>query len=331
MRFAVNYAVKQAPRTSWFAIVGAPRCGTTSLARYLRGHPDIQFSTPKEPHFFSRLDLTEMNSEEVATIIRENYLECFFPNASGSVLAEASVSYLYAPERLLPVLNVWPDAKFIIAVRNPLEMLPSLHQRHFYNGDETVRDFGRAWALVHERRLGKRVPKSCVDPRLLDYREIGLLGKHVERFFEVVGRNRCFVSVFDDLVTNPRRQYREILYFVGLPWDDQSSFAVHRASLDVKLPSLQRLLKRPPKPVHAFLASNADVRRESSLDGSRVAPVLTPGALMKIRKRLLAWNRTSASPPHLSAELRSEIVNEVREDVAELSAVIRRDLNHWLA
>ena len=46
------------------AIVGAPRCGTTSLARYLESHPAIDFSFVKEPHFFSQHDLTELDDDE---------------------------------------------------------------------------------------------------------------------------------------------------------------------------------------------------------------------------------------------------------------------------
>jgi hypothetical protein len=32
-----------------FFIVGAPKCGTTALSEYLRSHPDVFFSSPKEP------------------------------------------------------------------------------------------------------------------------------------------------------------------------------------------------------------------------------------------------------------------------------------------
>src|SRR5688572_22560028 len=144
---ALQFPVLQTVGTSWFSIVGAPRCGTTSLARYLSSHPSICFSTPKEPHFFSRHDLAEASAEEALDLIRSQYLERFFPGRQADVvLAEGSVSYLYAPERMLPILKMWPAAKFIVAVRNPLEMLPSLHRRHLYNGDETVRDFARAWS-----------------------------------------------------------------------------------------------------------------------------------------------------------------------------------------
>ncbi len=36
-----------------FFIIGAPKCGTTSLVEYLSSHPDVGFSHIKEPHYFS--------------------------------------------------------------------------------------------------------------------------------------------------------------------------------------------------------------------------------------------------------------------------------------
>ena len=35
-----------------FFIVGAPKCGTTSMHEYLQRHPDVYMPFFKEPHFF---------------------------------------------------------------------------------------------------------------------------------------------------------------------------------------------------------------------------------------------------------------------------------------
>jgi len=50
------------PRFPDFFVVGAPRCGTTSFCRYLARNPQICFSQPKEPHYFTQLtrDPTEV-------------------------------------------------------------------------------------------------------------------------------------------------------------------------------------------------------------------------------------------------------------------------------
>jgi hypothetical protein len=37
-----------------FFIIGAPKCGTTALSEYLRQHPNIFFSLPKELCYFGK-------------------------------------------------------------------------------------------------------------------------------------------------------------------------------------------------------------------------------------------------------------------------------------
>src|SRR5215469_12915387 len=106
-------------------IVGAPRCGTSSLWRLFRQHPEVRFSAVKEPHFFSRFDLGGTGHEELTALVEKNYVERFYGNQPDErLLMEASPTYLYAPERMAPVLELWPDAKFIVALRDPLSMIP---------------------------------------------------------------------------------------------------------------------------------------------------------------------------------------------------------------
>jgi hypothetical protein len=314
----------------WCSIVGAPRCGTTSLANYLSDHPDVCLSNVKEPHYFSRREFGGLSPDIVVRRVQEEYVEHFFPDApEGSTMLDGSVSYLYAPERLSPATAMWPECKFVIAIRNPLEMLPSLHQRQVCNGDEVVLQFERAWDLVGERRLGRSIPNSCLDPRLLDYEEIGRLGKHVRRFVDVVGRERCFVSLFEDLMADPAGQYRRLLEFLGLPPHPRSDFGRCRSSAGVRSASLQRLLKRPPKVIRSLLASDAYLHRENSKSSIKPDTVSAARQLKRIRKRLLAWNRTEAPPRVLSGRLRSPICAVLEDDIADLSDLVGRDLSHW--
>ncbi|MEO8175087.1 MAG: sulfotransferase [Sphingomicrobium sp.] len=321
------------PSTDRFvAIVGAPRCGTTSMSDFLKKHGDVSFSAVKEPHFFSQFDLNPCSDSELREKIETEYLARYFPDypGNGAVLAEASVSYLYRPEQMLPILRMWPEAKFIIAIRDPMELLPSVHRRLLYIGDEVVTDFSRAWSLVGERRKGRNIPRSCVDPRWLYYDEIGRLGKHVENFISVVGRERCFIAVFDDLAADPSAVYRSVLEFVGLPEDDRQDFAPQRPSRGYKSGRLQRLLKRPPKAMRGYLAGQHYRQRVKSLDRpdgirSRVAT-----AILSARKRVLRWNIADAPPIVVDDAVRKNIRELLKDDVARLSRVIDRDLSHWL-
>ena len=311
------------------AVVGAPRGGTTSLSAFLKDHPQICFSIVKEPHYFSQFDLSGLAQGIVEERIGQDYLARFFPQRGDHhrMLAEGSVSYLYAPERMEPILRYWPDARFVIAVRDPLELLPSLHQRLLYQGDEVVADFEQAWRLASSRAAGRNVPPTCLDPRCLQYGEIGRLGKYVDRFMSAVGRERCFVAVFDDLAADPADVYRRLLSFLDLPYHDRQDFGPYRTSLAFRIAPLQRLLKRPPAAVRNIVAGEKYRCRVKKLSKD------DPAFLRMIfagRAQLLRWNTRKAAPAPLSDRLRSEIRELLRDDIAHLSQVIGRDLLHWL-
>lgn len=314
-------------------IVGAPRTGTTSLAKFLRTHPRVCFSKVKEPHFFSQWELTDCPDEELRQTVTDEYLGRYFPHSgdAGSLLMEGSVTYLYAAEQMRPILRLWPDAKFIIGLRDPMEMIPSLHQRLLFLGDETVEDFEQAWGLIDDRRRGQQVPRSCIEPRWLRYDEVGRLGEYVERFTSVVGRDRCFFVVYDDVKRDPATLYRRVQEFLGLPYQEPADLTPRRASRGYKFGWLQRLLMRPPLVTRNLMAGTHYRRRIETLEKLRHGESTTMRAVERARKRLLQWNETDRPPVNLSPAIRGEIRSKYRDDVARLGLIIERDLSHWLA
>jgi hypothetical protein len=317
------------PTQRFACIVGAPRCGTTTLSRLLASHPDVSFSKVKEPHYFALFDLNDLDDEELRDAVAAEYLDRYFPqiDPKAEVIAEASVSYLYAPERLLPLLRLWPDAKFVLAVRDPMELIPSLHQRLLYQGDETVAHLEKAWNLVGERRQGRKVPRTCLDARQLYYDEAGRLGKNVSHFFDVIGREHCHVVVFDDLKANPAKVYAEMLDFLGLRQVPLPTEKKHRAGQGFKIGWLQRLLKRPPV-ARTVLAGQHFRRRVSAKPHKR--PSWLSGRVMATRTALLRWNRTKAPPVRISDALAQDIRETLHEDRLLLSRLLDRNLDHWL-
>jgi hypothetical protein len=313
------------------AIVGAPRCGTTSLANYLGLHPVVNFSVVKEPHFFSQHDLTAFDEEELIDTVEREYLARFFPQANGDgrMLMEGSVTYLYTPEQMKVILRVWPEAKFIIAVRDPFEMLPSLHQRLLFTGDETVKDFAHAWALAPERARGRHIPRTCVEPKWLQYPEIGRLGTYVERFFDAVGRERCHVVVFDDFAVDPAGAYQQVLSFLGLVDDGRTDFSPRRTSRSYRFGWLQRLLKRPPAMMRSVMAGEKFRLRFQPIENIGPDPWFVR-RVFSWRERLLRWNEAPVFRTDLSVEIQAEIRTALIDDIVLLGRLIGRDLSQWL-
>jgi len=310
-------------------IVGAPRCGTTTLAGFLQQHPEVCFSAVKEPHFFSGADLDGLNEQQINRVVDQEYLGRFFGQCDGNekLRAEGSVTYLYAPERMAPILQLWPDAKFVIALRDPLAMLPSLHQRLLVTGDENITDFRKAWAKIDDRAKGKSIPRSAIDPRFLRYDEAGALGKHVEKFIAAVGRERCHIVLFDDLASDAGATYRDLCRFLDLETWPETKLKARRVNMTFRIGWLQRLLKRPPKAVRTVLAGEKFRTREKQLGAGEGRAIK---AIFAVRKRLLDWNKVPAKREPLDPAVRQQIIDQLRYDVIHLSRVLDRDLSHWL-
>jgi hypothetical protein len=310
-------------------IVGAPRCGTTTLAQFLKDHPAVGFPAVKEPHFFSQNDLRGHSAQPLRNRVETDYLRRFYRREPGRrVGADASVTYFYAPEQLEPILRLWPNSRFVVALRNPLTMLPSLHQRLIYTGDETIPNFADAWAAVADRAAGRRIPRLCADPRWLRYDQAGRFATYLERLFAVVGRERCHVLLFDDLAADPRRQYQDLMDFLDLETQPITDVTPRRSSKRVRLRWLQRALKRPPASVREYLAGEQFRRRIRALDEESVRRA--PNALLALRKRLLAWNRIDLPPEPLSPDLRKQVCQHHEGEIERLGTLLGRELSHWL-
>lgn len=309
-------------------IVGAPRCGTTTLSRWLKDHPSVAFPVIKEPHYFAQNDLRGLKTGELKQRVEADYLRRFFcPDADSRIGADGSVTYLYAPEQLEPILDMWPESRFVIALRDPLEMLPSLHRRLVYVGVENVPSFAKAWAASPDRASGRRLPRNCLDARLLRYDEAGRYSHYLKRLFAAVGRERCLVTLFDDLSADPAEQYRRLTDFGQLEPQSGVDLSPRRPGQSVRLRWLQRVLKQPPRIFREQLAEKAlHEMRASHKERARSAP----NGRMSLRKQLLRWNRVSRPSEPLPVALQWEIRRRFHDDIEELSSLLNRDLTHWL-
>jgi hypothetical protein len=313
-------------------IVGAPRSGTTTMARWLQVHPQILFPFVKEPHFFTQFDLRGLDDAELRRRVESDFLDHFFPEpeAGQTVGADCSVSYLYSPEQLEPVLKLWPESRFIVGVRDPLTLLPSLHKRLIFTGDETIRSFADAWAATPDRAAGRRIPWSTIDPRLLRYDQAALYGTYVERLFAAVGKKRCMVVVFDDLVADPAGQHRRLLEFACLDPMPAPEGKAEREGKGVRYLLLQQILNRPPRFLLPYLTTLRFQRRFNKQAGRQGDKTDLASPPKSLRKRLLRWNRAPDVKQAIPLTVQRDIQAHFQGEIDKLGVLIGRDLGHWL-
>jgi len=221
-----------------FFIIGAPKCGTSSLYYWLSEHSKIFMSDIKEPHFFAE-DLT---SRRVKTLERYQSL---FDDANDDHLAigEASTGYLFYHKSIEKIETRYSKVNYIVMLRNPIEMAKSLHEQEVKCGNEHIMDFESAWRLSPERRTGGRVHFGCEDPERLDYMKRCRIGTQIKRLVQKVPKERILFIFLEDIRKNSKKEYEKCLNFLNVPTDNKLKFQVINESKGIKYPKLRRLIR----------------------------------------------------------------------------------------
>lgn len=183
-----------APKLPTFLIVGASKCGTTSLAAYLSAHPHVFMCRPKEPSFFSH-----RWSRGLA------WYEGLFAEAAGfRAVGEASVSYSKAP--LVPdvpsrIASILPDVRIVYLVRHPIERIRSDFRDRVHRGVETA------------GRLREALGREPI------YLQTTRYGYQLDRYLEHFDRDRILVLPTDRLRNERACMVAQVLDFIGLDGD----------------------------------------------------------------------------------------------------------------
>ncbi|HEV2124502.1 MAG TPA: sulfotransferase [Chloroflexota bacterium] len=298
-----------------FFIVGAPKCGTTALYRYLAQHPDVFMPTNKEPKFFCPdLDTGSERDAEVFVRDLESYLALFAEANGARCVGEATTFYMYSRDAARNIHAFCPEARIIVMLRNPVDVMYALHEERLYNGNEDIADFQEALQAAPERKLGRRLPPRGSVPSFLQYREVVRFSGQLERYLEQFGRENVHVIIFDDFVRDTEACYRAVLAFLELSDSFLPSFEVVNPSKKLRSRALAQLMRRPPPGLRSL-----------------VRAVLPPKLRLALTQRVRDLNTKRGARPPLDPELRRGLLREYREEVERLGYLIGRDLSRWTA
>ena len=295
-------------------IIGAPKCGTSALAHYLSTHPNVFFSNPKEIFYWCK-DFASLKHELGIKNI-EDYLR-LFRDADPErhlVIAEGSTRYLRSENAVRNLLEFNKDSKFIAMVRNPIELAHAYHMEQCYSMHEDIDDFGQAWRMQEQRKLGTNIPKGCREPAFLQYKEVASLGTQIKRLLETVPKEQVLVLVFDDLKTDVSGLYSETLEFLELPNDNKTEFEIVNSAHAHRYQWLAKLILTPPAPLE-----DAVLRMRRCLWEQRFPFVET------IKARLNKKQQRTKIPD----KLRLEMQDVFKEEIDLLSKLLDRDLSCW--
>lgn len=204
-----------------FLIIGAAKCGTTSLWSYLRQHPEVFLPANKEPNYFVFCNETLPKPGPVTprklyeliytyTINEYNEYSCLFRNAVDcKAVGEASVRYLYyyskAAER---IRNALPNVKLLVILRNPVKRL---YSHYCMNRQYGLEPYSLMKAVDQE---DDRVNRGWDYD--WHYRRVGMYSRQLECYFKLFGKERVSILLFEDLVAKPIELFHDVCRFLEI-------------------------------------------------------------------------------------------------------------------
>lgn len=275
-----------------FFIVGAVKCGTSSLYEYLKNTKGIFMSPIKEPHFFS----VSVNDNLIflgAIRDKKKYLNLFKDVKDEIVIGEATTSYLWDPKAPKLIHDIIPNAKIIIMLRDPVERAYS----HFLKEVSTGYD-NHPFSDSIKRALNSPPDYSG---RIIDG---GLYCEQVKRFLDIFGRDQVRIYISEEFFKDARKTVIGILDFLKVSSEPSSNTG-----------TIYNAYVEPRGKVSEVIIKNKLLRKASKY----ILPV-TSGPMIKT-----IFGKTG-NKPTMSNKDKQFLEDFYRDDVKKLKKLLSRDL-----
>lgn len=179
-----------------FLVIGAMKCGTSTICEYFEDHPNAFMVPQAEPNFFSDEALFAKGTDW--------YEQQFFRGRRGEqICGEGSNNYSASarfPNTAARIARYRPDIKIIYIVRHPIERIVS------------------AW-IQNRSDKGDAVPET-LDQAVLQMPEVyldqSMYWKNISLYREVFPDNQIFVGFMEDLKNSPDTFFSQLCEFLNI-------------------------------------------------------------------------------------------------------------------
>lgn len=294
-----------------FLIVGAAKCGTSSLHKYLEQHPEIFMSKLKEPRFFSSqvtpfpLNGPGDHKVEAWYVKRyEDYVKLFAGTKNYRAVGESSVDTLYFYKGTIPVIKKYlGDPKIIILLRNPV-------RRAFSSYQHLVRDLREDLSFEDGLREEPNRIKNNWE-LIYHYTAASMYYDSVKAFID--NFTGVKVVLYDDLEKRPQKLLREIFRFLGVDPD-----------YDVNTEIRYNVSGKPKSRwLHRFFSEENMARR---LAQPIVRTFLSQETRIRIVQKIQEKNFTRLT---ISPDTKRKLHQLFEEDIKKLEGLLGKDLSFW--
>ena len=287
-------------------IVGAPKCGTTSLCNYLRQHSQVFITDPKEPNFFNT-DILRKNR-----MTEEAYFQLFEASSSYPVRGEGTPLYLMSKDAPANIARFNPDAKVVISIRQPWALIVSAFYQNRSDTVETCSSLVDALEKETERSTWDYLPHDPEPVDRLLYRKMASLADQIKHYQKHFAPEQVHLVQFDRFFDDIPKGLQNLMAFLEVE-DQSQSIApeVHNPARDNRFAGLAGMYRHPP----SWLSASA---RRLMSDKTR----------SKIYTTLRGWNEKSVDKSE-QEEARDVLRNFNNEQVEQLEDLLSLKLAHW--
>jgi len=293
-----------------FLIVGAAKCGTSSLHQYLNQHPDIFMPTytdeglkVKEPRFLIKEKVQKRLPKGVWDL--KTYKSLFEKALHHEAIGESTVLYLFFYQTAIKNIKYYlgNDVKIIIMLRNPIERA---YSAYLFASRTTQENLPFEEALKYNKTRYDKNPN--LSPMIL-YKELGLYYKMVRAYIENFKNVHCII--YDDFVADTNLEITKVLNFLDL--DDKYKIDSTKI-INMGGMSWNSAIAKE------FLMGNGTLKKI-------IKTFISKKTRVKAKQKLVKQFTVRAAD--MDEDLRKKLFLFYKSDIKKLEKLIKRDLSLW--
>mgnify|MGYP001240721356 FL=1 len=294
-----------------FLIVGAAKCGTSSLHNYLNQHPDIFMPTftdeglkVKEPRFLIKEKVKERLPKGIWNY--EDYKSLFDNVTNETAIGESTVLYLYYHNEAIKNIKKYlkEDVKIIIMLRNPIDRAYSAYSFASRTPQEN-QPFKEA--LINAR---ERFDKDETLSPMILYKELGLYYKMVKAYME--NFKDVHVILYDDFVLQTDLEVRRAFDFLNI--------------INTNEINTDKVINSGGKKWNSRLMKDL-LMGEGGM--KKILKFLLPKKVrVNIKERLT--NSFTSKADKINDSIKKELLDYYQKDIQLLEKLITKDLSKWM-
>src|SRR4030067_1481890 len=211
----VTYPIRLTPD---FIIIGAQRCGTTSLYNYLIKHPGVVSALQKEVHCFDynfNKGIAWYRSHFPSYFYRYNVRQKFKHNC---LTGEASPYYIFHPHAPWGISETIPKVTRILLLRNPVDRAYSHYHLEVRLGHETL-SFEDAIKREADRLYGE-LEKMLENEDYYSFNHInysylsrGIYVDQIRYWMSFFPKEKILILKSEEFYVNPSIIFRKVIEF----------------------------------------------------------------------------------------------------------------------